>query len=103
MTKTPRPSSKPVAGHAVPGPLCLTHPAPMEAAARLAADHVHAASVPLCGTGFVYFGLCTGVHSPVGVRQPGQGLVLTLMVTLLGSAPDHRALAARPVIWPPSG
>ena len=41
------PSSKPVAGHAVPGPLCLTHPAPVEAAARLAADHVHAAPVPL--------------------------------------------------------
>ena len=28
----------------------------------------------------------------MGVLQPGQGLVLTLMVTLLGSAPDHRAL-----------
>ena len=34
--------------------------------------------------------------------QPGHGLVLTLMVTLLGSAPDHRALAALaaiPAIW----
>ena len=36
-----------MAGHAVPGPLCLTDPAPVEAAARLAADHVHAAPVPL--------------------------------------------------------
>ena len=45
--RLPGSSSKPVAGHAVPGPLCLTDPAPVEAAARLAADHVHAAPVPL--------------------------------------------------------
>ena len=45
--RLPGSSSKPVAGHAVPGPLCLTDPAPVEAAARLAADHVHAA--PLSG------------------------------------------------------
>ena len=42
--------SEPVAGHAVPGPLHLTDPAPVEATARLGADHVHAASVPLCGS-----------------------------------------------------
>ena len=36
-----------MAGHAVPGPLQLADPAPVEAAARLAADHVHAAPVPL--------------------------------------------------------
>ena len=47
-TITFHPSSKPVAGHAFPGPLCLTHPAPVEATARLAADHVHAAPIPLC-------------------------------------------------------
>ena len=42
-------SSKPVARHAIPGPLGLTNPAPVEAAARLAADHVHAAPIPLGG------------------------------------------------------
>ena len=38
-----------MAGHAVPGPLHLADPAPVEAAAWLGADHVHTASVPLCG------------------------------------------------------
>ena len=36
-----------MARHAIPGPLGLTNPAPVEAAARLAADHVHAAPIPL--------------------------------------------------------
>ena len=38
-----------MAGHAVPGPLHLADPAPVEAAAWLGADHVHTASVPFCG------------------------------------------------------
>ncbi len=42
-------SSEPVASHAVPGPLDLTDPAPLEAAAGLGAHHVHAAAVALRG------------------------------------------------------
>ena len=38
-----------MAGHAVPGPLLLAHPAPVEAAPGVGADHVHAASVTLGG------------------------------------------------------
>ena len=38
-----------MAGHAVPGPLHLTDPAPVEATAGLGADHVHTAAVPLRG------------------------------------------------------
>ena len=37
-----------MAGHAVPGPLSLTDPAPVETTALLGADHVHAPSIPLC-------------------------------------------------------
>ena len=43
-------SSKPVGGHAVSGPVHLTNPAPVEPTARLGADHVHAAAVPLSGS-----------------------------------------------------
>ena len=39
-----------MAGHAVPGPLLLAHPAPVEAAPGVGADHVHAAAVTLGGS-----------------------------------------------------
>ena len=81
-----------MAGHAVPGPLHLTDPAPVEATARLGADHVHAASVPLCGrpTAGAGFGddpdgESAGVHcspsgqhwpllAPTGLGRPGLGV-----------------------------
>ena len=65
-----------MAGHTVPGPLQLADPAPVEATARLGADHVHAAAVPLCGGPTAGAGLGddpdgdrAGVHcSPPGQR-----------------------------------
>ncbi|ALC45185.1 CG34261 [Drosophila busckii] len=84
--------------HAVTRPLRLTDPTPLEATASACANHVHAAT---CGVvGEVSKKKCeisealTDLPSrSVGVRHLGQGLVLTLMVTLLASS--QRASAAR--------
>ena len=63
-------------GHAVPGPLHLTDPAPVEVAARLGADHVHTATVPLCGCPTARTGLGDdpdGESAGVHCAPPGQG------------------------------
>ena len=49
--------AKPVSSHALPCPLSLTHPAPVEVAGATSAHHVHASSITLSwcatlGTGF---------------------------------------------------
>ena len=65
-----------MAGHAVPGPLHLTDPAPVEVAARLGADHVHTATVPLCGCPTARTGLGDdpdGESAGVHCAPPGQG------------------------------
>lgn len=99
--------------HAITSPFGLAHPTPLEAAASACADHVHAATCEakeLIGVTCVYcllhklllllllprdVTICV-VYLPsrsVGVRHFGQGLVLTLIVTLLASS--QRASAAR--------
>ena len=76
-----------MAGHAVPGPLHLTDPAPVEVAAWLGADHVHTATVPLCGCPTARTGLGDdpdGESAGVHCAPPGQSWSVTWSATGLG-------------------
>ena len=75
-------------GHTLPCPLNLAHPAPMETASSL--EYIIMRNLIRPNT-FVQIMCIQPPLLSVGVLQPGHGLLVTLMVRELGSAPFHLA------------
>ena len=75
-------------GHTFPSPLYLAHPAPMETTSSL--EYIIMRNLIRPNT-FVQIMCIQPPLLSVGVLQPGHGLLVTLMVRELGSAPFHLA------------